>query len=491
MKSKILFNLIGLSLVLFSCQKTNSHVPSTGFLSTATKDIVVDSNSIALSTAIQIGRGFLQSRNKHDSIIVQTAETITDRSGAPYMHIINAVNGGFVVLSAISNYHAILAYSDKNHFSTSNPAPGILMFLNRHAMNIGQIRNGQINLPDSEANNFRKTWAGLAHHYGVPRTFAPPALVHPPSNVEIDVLPPPAPTYVIDGYPTVHVEQGPYCTTKWDQGYPFNADCPIDGTSIYKNPATGIGYDLAGCGPLALAQIMYFWQSPASYNTSTYNWGGMNINNGSADASRLITDIGSAPVYPATGGTTWAGYGPTATTTDDTYAPEVLAMFGYPSVSRSETISDQILSGGKNGVSYQNLLFNEVYVNNRPCMITGSSGQNDILGVYVPFEGSGRHSWVCDGIDLWLYEEEITWTDYKSPSQGGGIASTSTETLILSSAYYFSMNWGENGGLGNGFYINPSTNIPSYSATTGYSTSPSDKLNYQYFQTIVYNIFPG
>lgn len=44
---------------------------------------------------------------------------------------------------------------------------------------------------------------------------------------------------------------GPLLTTTWDQGWPYNAMCPAD-------PSGPGGHALAGCDPIALAQLMKY-----------------------------------------------------------------------------------------------------------------------------------------------------------------------------------------------------------------------------------------
>ncbi len=53
---------------------------------------------------------------------------------------------------------------------------------------------------------------------------------------------------------------GPYIESKWGQDFPFNTACPI---IDYQNC-------LAGCGPVAVGQLMRYFQHP-----SKYAWGSM------------------------------------------------------------------------------------------------------------------------------------------------------------------------------------------------------------------------
>ena len=80
-------------------------------------------------------------------------------------------------------------------------------------------------------------------------------------------------------------------------------------------------------------------------NSSTwpaYNPGGF------TESARLIHDIGTTEVPKVLGFTSeFVSYGAGGSSADDTYCPSAFSNFGYPSASRTETISDQILSGAK------------------------------------------------------------------------------------------------------------------------------------------------
>lgn len=78
--------------------------------------------------------------------------------------------------------------------------------------------------------------------------------------------------------------------TLWDQGYPYNFFCPTkNGTPC-----------LAGCLPIAIAQIMSYHYEPKTYNGHTYNWGAIHStitksspgDAGAIDCAHLIHDLG-------------------------------------------------------------------------------------------------------------------------------------------------------------------------------------------------------
>ncbi len=62
---------------------------------------------------------------------------------------------------------------------------------------------------------------------------------------------------------------GPLLKTDWDQGEPFNRLCPLNGNGVRTS---------VGCGPLAMAQICYYWKYPnevsdlPGYAGTGYQW---------------------------------------------------------------------------------------------------------------------------------------------------------------------------------------------------------------------------
>ncbi len=60
----------------------------------------------------------------------------------------------------------------------------------------------------------------------------------------------------------------PLCTTRWDQGTPFNNDCPLDGTQR----------SVTGCAATALSQVMKYHNWPESGEGSvSYQWKGQTL----------------------------------------------------------------------------------------------------------------------------------------------------------------------------------------------------------------------
>lgn len=98
-----------------------------------------------------------------------------------------------------------------------------------------------------------------------------------------------------EGTVTESITKEELLTTYWDQEEPYGNNCPGG---------------VAGCGPIAAAQIMAYHQHPAQFNGHTYNWNAMTAtptlsagSTGAISAAELIYDIGYAAgiEYPQTG----------------------------------------------------------------------------------------------------------------------------------------------------------------------------------------------
>jgi hypothetical protein len=474
----ILLSVITASFLLFSCHKDPLR-QSPSILQTTTKDLATDSTKISLSEASRIAAWFLEDKHRDKTISIRSAETIT-KDGIPYLHVINAKdNNGFVILSASRNYAPVLGYSDKGYFDLTHLNPGVFLWLGKHATNMNYARHNSSPYLDSVQTLNGLAWSALefslTHPAGNSSSSPVAAAVGnlPRSGKIVENVPvgytPPPPKRVTTGTQTVIINQvGPLCQSQWGQDCGFNALCPGD-------PNGPCGHDLTGCVPTAMAQIMRFWKVPYSYNGYVYNWNAMG-QGASTDVARLMADIGQSTAPKDLGllPGQFASYGSGSTGADDTYCPPVFNAFGYSSASRTETISDQILTGAKNGVSYASLLMNEITANQRPCMIGGNSDENSFLGIYWP--AGSAHEWVCDGYFLSRTYIYFTETVYGPTPNTPPVTYNSYSQSDIN---YLHLNWGWDGG-DNGWF----------DCSTNYTQADPSQANYQYFQTIIYNIHP-
>jgi hypothetical protein len=182
----------------------------------------------------------------------------------------------------------------------------------------------------------------------------------------------------------------PLLTTKWDQGWPYNALCPED-------PDGPGGHVQVGCVGVAMAQIMKYHNYPekglgkmgykhsvypyteADFGSTTYKWSDMPDSIGEVNNS-----IATLMYHCAVSVVSNWGPGETSAISgigeDDVVARNLIKNFKYAYSSMRSIGSWEYTS-----VQWDSILYTEL-VNKRPIYYSGS--------------GTGGHSFVCDGVDV-------------------------------------------------------------------------------------------
>ena len=470
--------LLLLAVISFvtSCKKDiQVYTPAAPKFTTSNIDIS-GATYVTLSKAQEAAQTFLQNRFKGITINISSGETIT-KDGIPYLHIFNTAGShGFVILAADSIYSPVLAYDSTQNFSINNLNGGLVQWINKHGQEIDYLRKNKTAYTDSIIKFNKVKWNSLGKKSEDQPKYATTSAEPYPS--------------LITSYSTTPISLvGPLCLTQWNQTTPWNQYCPPGGYSGGHTPS--------GCVPTAMSQIMYYWKWPQRYdygsmvkfiNPSDGSTWPVNNPGGFTESARLIYDIGSTPgnlfmTGFATG--QFTHYSDDGSGSNEAYAAYVFQQFGYSSVSRTETVSDQILSGAKNGTAYGGFLSDYITANQNPCMVSGFNGQNTILGlIYWPYNEG--HSWVCDGAQKFQNTITYTYTYYTQTSWGW-----LPHTMITSGGNYTSnylhMNWGWGGRDLNNI---PLSNNGWYDCSINYSQSGNTTMDFGYFQTIIYNIHP-
>ena len=267
------------------------------------------------------------------------------------IYIVNFENEqGYVLVSAKRKCSGVLAYIEEGHFAPTEEIdnPGFKIFLN----GVSKLL----------ADNTRDMGfgGGLMPHDPVPMILSIPKLIQ----------------------------------TKWHQRSPFNDQCPVINGD----------HCLAGCGPIATAQVIAYYQTPASYNGYVYNWDSISVSNkpttqiGMEGAAHLVHNIGLIEN---------ADYGTQATGVTPTDIEMCLDSLGYWHFST--------------GYMYE--LVHASLVNQHPLIIIGYT-----------YNHSNGHAWIIDG----LYEEVYSNGVNNGPD-------------LPQDLYYVHCNWGWNGKC-NGYY---------------------------------------
>ena len=188
----------------------------------------------------------------------------------------------------------------------------------------------------------------------------------------------------------------PLLFSKWDQGLPFNQECPSYTTSSSSTTAE-TQYCPAGCVAIAMAQIMYYYKSSfgslaiPAYTSSkdnfvnerpalpatTFNWSLMNpwyhkqaSNSASAQAVQKLVKYCGQAVEMAYGKNSSSA---TSQRNAFTY------YFGY------DKLSQQVKREDMNAAAWENVIYTEL-ASGRPVYISAR-------------KLSGGHAFICDGYD--------------------------------------------------------------------------------------------
>jgi len=344
-----------------------------------------------------------------------TLEVKPDSRPTSY-YIINYEGGGFILLAADKRIDPILAYSKDSPFPFEEKKlpEGLLNWMEGVHETIQEIRKENPEQGELLANNWKKIFTerhSIASTNQAARTET--------TWYEGDC------NNGDSGYQQItHVD--PFIVTTWDQGSGYNNLFDYGGCSQTSN-----GKYPAGCVPVAMTQVMRFWQYPSGYDWSTMLAG----DHANDDIRRLIHDVAmSLPVTQGCDGTS-------AHATD---VPKTFSSFGYKSATYAS-------------YNYFTATDNDIQ-NGRPALLGGYRSTD-----WWIFGAQGGHLWVGDGMHEIFY-----YSCQADPNTPG-------EWIAVYTGYSASvhMNWGWRG-LYNGYY-------------SSYNFNPGSRT-YNVKQEMIYNI---
>lgn len=282
------------------------------------------------------------------------------------LYIVNFANeGGYALVSSTSISHEVVAYVEEGNLTPTEPIdhPGLRMFLEGY---------GNMQLPDS------------MYHPIQPDTnqVTPNPFYYEPKWKNTKVV-----------YPLLH--------TKWGQEAPFSRYC------LTSNNEQSV----AGCSPIAAAQIVAFHQSPSCYNGHTYDWSEIGSGKmpttslGQDMAAHLIRDIGE------------------------------LMQVRYET-GRAWLINPMDIDYCWNGFNYSYTYGDYDYDN---CVSSLKSG-SPVLITGVDSLHSSAHTWVIDGSMTRIAYDDIL------------LANGEIGTIIYAKTNLVHCNWGFYG-KGDGYFI--------------------------------------
>lgn len=405
---KKLLLLFSLTIFFFACKKEN----------TISSTETTYSEIVSIETARKVALGFAQkhlgtSTNQNartfadSSKKIKSQEIIGDLTN-PYFYIFNFENkGGFVIVSAEKNEHPILAYSEKGEFKKDNAPYGIISWIETTKENIDYIRQGKFNTKKQTSVE----WALIGKDFKIPSLLR-----------VVD------PDPICQDYST-NTTIGPLIATEWGQGCGYNALCPTN-TSGFR-----CGHFPTGCVATAMAQVMRYWQTPAT----TYNWASMPNTFADNEVARLMRDAGSSVNMDYNDNGSGAKHEDIPPAMINTFTFSSAQNINY-SLGSYSTVQSELNSS-------------------RPVILSGYNTRNTSwFGLVVEYQEG--HEWVCDGFQ----DIDVFWCNPDGTQGGAGYL-------------YFHMNWGWDG-TSNGWY-----------AFDNWAPSGTN-FNFQYYRRAIINIHP-
>lgn len=428
-------------IILISCV-SNDSIEDDINVSEYNRDLFIEKHPINLSSSdakkvanialSRLGRGVGQARSTvHPYEIQEVRDSLT---GNVLMYIMNSMDyNGFIIISANKNTSPILAFSQYGAYDPQKGAASMYVeayaamikdnyeqndsLRSVHALEWAEFEQAESHPQSRAIGNIRmqmddeiacKTALGYTY-IGNIRALAYYMSDSDYQGICLDIESHTDPNYdykdvtlfFIKSYE--HTTYGPIIGTLWHQGEPFN----------YKTPNR-----LAGCVPIAIAQIMYYHRWPAFFN-----WNAMDIYPASSDTlvvGNFLDDVREkCDVYYEDGGT-GAGLND---------AKHAFETYGY--------VATDV------GVPGASKLRTQIYHFGRPAYLCGTDPRTNI-----------GHAWVCEGYMDRRFEGVLSVYPSRSYNPGGGYMDYNVMLNHPSDEqtgefFYMNMGWGPSR---NGWY---------------------------------------
>jgi len=315
------------------------------------------------NTAKQVGQNFLLTRiNSHTfknasdfELVYKSNSKISDSLSSvqpnTFFYVFNAINSGFVIVAGDDNVTPILGYSDKVVFDPNNIPQNVAKWLEGYKIEIRNIIQQNIQPSDEIKDEWQSLKNGNTNNSSA-RAMA---------------------------------SVNPLMQTQWNQSPYYNSLCP--------------GGSVTGCVATAMAQIMKYWNYPASgsgfhsynhqtygtlsanFGSTTYQWGSMpnSVNSTNNAVATLMYQVGVS--------------------VDMNYSPQVSGAYVISAQSPVTNCSEYAL---KTYFGYKNTLQGVQRVNyNQTQWLNLLKAELDASRpiLYAGFGSGGGHCFVADGYD--------------------------------------------------------------------------------------------
>lgn len=441
MKNSYIYILI--LLVFFSC-KNQTQEDFSDYISEENRETYLSSKTTEISegAALFIAKKFFNNQNSTKSAkIIDNVETVKDVNGKDALYIINYKgDNGYIIISTSKYFHPIVAYSEDGNFDISQKDETYWYIFkeyleqissNRINSNKDSIRlryasawsqfeeqkpscifkNGTLDYNKSDEIAYWRSKGYECHNLDAIRYFLP-------SN-EAELFIRDISSHTAEGVDCMQAsillikrsnnQIGKLTKTEWGQGYlPFNVDAP--------------NY-LAGCGPIAVSQIMSYHKWPQKYNWEAIGSNPSAFNN---EAQRMILDVRDALNV---------NYEENGTSTDFYRVKNGLrTKFNYTTRT----------------LNYSRLAAVSEIKKGKPILMRGADAE------------SGGHEWVCDGYQQksTTYSAAYVSAEFGNPEYEFYTGVTKDETGTI---FYY--NWGWGGDHNGWFYsedVSPDGTSPNF-----------------------------
>lgn len=409
---KIIFNTLMLPLFIFiiGCQKDELLLKDI-----QSQEKVNSDYKVSIDNALEIGFNHFELRRKDTSIlksgrispdfkgrIVKDKKTIR-KNETDLFHIINFEGGGYMIIAADKRVTPILGYSVTDNLNDES-LPGISEWIDIISSGILKAKVSLDKPREKEA----RLWEIFENQ-----------------NKALIIEPPSDECYCDEYYWSFSTGNTGYVdnVSQWQQSYGYSWYCPTDG-------GCNCGRKPAGCGPVAMAMIMNYYESPSG----TISFNGESLQTSYPMPRRLYSVCDQPPVNERqvsmlirlcgiASNSNYGILGNCSTATHPSNINNGFSLMGYSNGGSYGSLSDKYQVVKNELKTFHPVVF---------------SGTNWFLGF------SNWHIWVGDGYEEFRYEYETTYYDENGNPHCG---------CVMGSSEFICMNWGWGPNNGNGYVV--------------------------------------
>lgn len=333
---------------------------------------VGDAKTVDETTAKNVGYSFLSQKGSrvsgvNDLQMVYEATTNVNGATVPCFYVFNVnSNNGFVIVSGDDDVMPVLGYSVQNNFQGQNIRSNVAGWLGNYQKQIAYVIQNKVPAKEESKQMWNNLIAGR--------------------NVQVAAK-------------TTSIS--PMLTTQWDQEPYYNALCPY---------SSGAGaYAVTGCVATATAQVMKYWNYPATgngmhnytdanfgmqaanFDTTSYDWNSMqyiHVTSNNTAIATLMYQVGVS-VDMQYGLDTGGGSGSYVVSAES----PVINCAEYALKTYFNYVPTL------HGVCRDGSLYNNAYSESQWTTLLQTELDAHRPMLYSGFGNLGGHCWVCDGYD--------------------------------------------------------------------------------------------